>query len=51
MRSSGRSVRLRMLVAQKVENISGLGDVRKIDLGSDFVAVVAAGALRPGGAR
>jgi hypothetical protein len=42
---------LSLLTAQKVQHIARLGNVRKIDLGSDFIAVAAAGALRPGRAR
>jgi len=42
---------LRLLIAQQIQNVARLGDVRKINLGSDFIAVAAAGALRPGRAR
>lgn len=39
---------LRLLMPQEVQNVARLGNVRKIDLGSNFVAVVATGALCPG---
>jgi hypothetical protein len=42
---------LRLLIAQQIQNVARLGNVRKVDLGSDFIAVAAAGALRPGRTR
>ncbi len=40
-----RRVRLCLLLPKKIQNIARLGDVRKINLGFDFVTVMAGGAL------
>jgi hypothetical protein len=42
---------LSLLGAQEIQNIARLGNVRKVNLSLDFVAVVATGALRLAGAR